>query len=64
MAALRRTKRYVLKQAHNRALADWTRRHFQKVTVFENKTQNFQNYSLIQPPLQCGTLKACLLSLL
>ncbi len=31
MAALRRTKRYVLKQAHNRALPDWTRRHFQKL---------------------------------
>ena len=43
MAALRRTKRYVLKQAHNRALPDWSRRHFQKVTVCENKYRDVTN---------------------
>ena len=43
MAALRRTKRYVLKQAHNRALPDWSRRHFQKVTVCENKYRDVMN---------------------
>ena len=45
MAALRRTKRYVHKQAHKRALPDWSRRHFQKVTVCENKYRDVMNFS-------------------
>ena len=49
MAALRRTKRCVLKQAHNRALPDWSRRHFQKVTVCENKYRDVMN--VVKPKL-------------
>ena len=34
---------YVFKQARNRALPDWSRRHFQKVTVCENKYRDVMN---------------------
>ena len=62
MAALRRTKRYILKHAHNRALPDWNPHNFQKVTVFWKQPQ----ISKLQLNLtsSCGTLKACLLSLI
>ena len=43
MAALRRTKRYILKQARNRALPVWSCRHFQKLPSFENKYRDVTN---------------------